>query len=166
MKEYCPRIEYNNTMDPKEGGRTLFECDENKCTPYKIEINPEHLELFEKKIRDYLKDIGITGKYLEELTNYLTREYGRYVISHELVHWKFIEENPEAIPRLIKKYGRAWRLILEGINDKQTVRGNDLWKKFTPYDGEQRLVEELAKKDREIEKYLMKYYDVSSCVPN
>jgi len=28
------------------------------------------------------------------------------------------------------------------------------------------LVEELAKKDREIEKYLMKYYDVSSCVPN
>jgi len=125
MKEYCPRIEYNNTMDPKEGGRTLFECDENKCTPYKIEINPEHLELFEKKIRDYLKDIGITGKYLEELTNYLTREYGRYVISHELVHWKFIEENPEAIPRLIKKYGRAWRLILEGINDKQTVRGKD-----------------------------------------
>jgi len=88
------------------------------------------------------------------------------LISHELVHWKFIEENPEAIPELFKKYGRAWRLILEGINDKQTVRGNDLWKEFSPYNGEQRLVEELAKKDREIEKYLMKYYDVSSCVPN
>ena len=162
---YCPRIEYK-TMDPREGGRTLFECDENKCTPYKLEINPKHLRMFEREIRDYLKDIGITGKYLEELTNYLTREYGRYVISHELVHWKFIEENPEAIPELFKKYGRAWRLILEGINDAQTVRGNDLWKEFSPYNGEQRLVEELAEKDSEIEKYLMKNYDVSSCVPN
>ena len=164
MKEYCPRIEYNSSMDPGEGGRTSVKCDETKCKPYKIEINPEHLELFEKKIRDYLKDIGITGKYLEELTNYLTREYERYIISHELVHWKFIEENPEAIPRLVKKYGSAWRPILEGINDKQTVRGNDLWKEFSPYNGEQKLVKKLA--DPEIENYLTKYYDVSSCVPN
>ncbi len=167
MGNSCPIVDYDKPMDPRVGGRTLFDCDDNLCNPYKIEINPIHLNLFKKETKEYLKRNGITGKYLNELTDYLTNEYKKYIISHELVHYKFIEKNPEAIPKLMKKYGSAWRPILEGINDKQTVeQEGDLWKEFSPYKGEKELAKKLAKEDKEVEKYLMKDYDVSSCVPN
>ena len=174
----CPKIDYK-PMAPREAGRTLFGCDSKGCYPYKIEINPTSqiyatIDYFNKmsvylnagKIDSFIKKYGSLGGYIKKFED--------YVLTHENTHYKFLKENPKAIHKLMKKYGNGWRPILEGINDKQAIeqgykkdyKTGDLWKEFSPYEREKRLVEKLAKQDKEIEKYLMKDYPVGSCIPS
>lgn len=161
----CPKVSCKS-MNPNIGGVTRFNCSSKNCYPLDgIEINPTHVELYKRQIGYELDKTNLPKKIQDYMKQVLVSDYVNYIKAHETSHFKGLINHPDLIPYLIRRYGAAWRPIIEGADDFKTTKDGK-WNIHSPYLGEQKLAKLVAETDPKLKEYLYEPFNPVSCLTN